>query len=208
MIIYSHASSLEECDYTNDRVRIGESKIFTFCFDVLRIWNNEILKLDDSTKYYLVMMDNNHATSCPNCKKILLSSQELDNKYNFPEWVQNLFKWHSQGIISESEYQDSIKYLVTKGIISKMGDKSHLPETLEEKNQQLNEHQTRLSLAQQTNLYVSHMKFYESDYDAKILNGVLCKKQNNIVTLLADYTNDDTYYDAIFFKLLVIDETR
>ena len=28
----------------------------------------------------------------------------------------------------------------------------------------------------------------------------------NIVTLLADYTNDDTYYDAIFFKLLVIDE--
>jgi hypothetical protein len=197
----------EECDYTNDRVRIGESMVFTLCYDVLRIWNNnKILQLDDSKKYYLVMMDNHQATSCPNCKKILLSSQELDNKYHFPEWVQNLINWHSQGIVSDIEYQNTIKYLVTKGIISKTGDESYLPATLEDKNQKLKEHQARLSLAQQTNLYVSHMKFYESDYDDKILSGVLCKKQNNIVTLSADYTNDDAYYDAIFFKLLVIDE--
>ena len=63
----------EECDYTNDRVRIGESKVFTVCYDVLRIWNNENLNLDDSKKYYLVMMNINQVTSCPNCKKILLS---------------------------------------------------------------------------------------------------------------------------------------
>jgi hypothetical protein len=181
--------------------------VFTLCYDVLRIWNNnKILQLDDSKKYYLVMMDNHQATSCPNCKKILLSSQELDNKYHFPDWVQNLINWHSQGIVSDIEYQNTIKYLVLKGIISKTGDEFNLPATLEDKNQQLKEHQARLSLAQQTNLYVSHMKFYESDYDDKILSGVLCKKQNNIVTLLADYTNDDAYYDVIFFKLLVIDE--
>lgn len=197
----------EECDYTNDRVRIGESMVFTLCYDILRIWNNnKILQLDDSKKFYLVMMTINQATSCPNCKKILLSSQELDNKYHFPEWVQNLINWHSQGIVSDIEYQNTIKYLVSKGIILKTGDESYLPPTLEDKNKQLKEHQARLSLAQQTNLYVSHMKFYESDYDDKILSGVLCKKQNNIVTLLADYTNDDAYYDAIFFKLLVIDE--
>ena len=196
----------EECDYTNDRVRIGESKVFTLCYDVLRIWNNEILNIDESKKYYLVMMNINQATSCPNCKKILLSSQELDNNYHFPEWVQNLFEWHNQGIISDLEYQNSIKYLVAIGIISKIGDKNLLPATLEDKNQQLKEYQALLSLAQQTNLYVSFMKFYESDYDEKILSGVLCKKQNNIVTLSADYTNDDTYYDTIFFKLLVIGE--
>ena len=196
----------EECDYTNDRVRVGQSKVFTVCYDVLRIWNNEILRLDDSKKYYLVMMTINQATTCPNCKKILLSSHEYDDKYHFPLWVQNLFNWYSQGIVSDIEYQNSIRYLVTKGIISKTAEGYNMPATLEEKNQQLKEHQARLSLAQQTNLYVSHMKFYESDYDEKILSGVLCKKQNNIVTLSADYTNDDVYYDAIFFKLLVIDE--
>jgi hypothetical protein len=197
----------EECDYTNDRVRIGESMVFTLCYDVLRIWNNnQILKLDDTKKYYLVMMDNHQATSCPNCIKILLTPQELENKYHFPEWVQNLINWHSQGIISDIEYQNTIKYLVTKGIISKIGDESNIHATLENKNQQLKEHQARLALAQQTNLYVSHMKFYESDYDEKVLSGVLCKKQNNIVTLSADYTNDNANYDAIFFKLLVIDD--
>jgi hypothetical protein len=195
----------EECDYTNDRVRVGESMVFTLCYDVLRIWNNnQILRLEDSKKYYLVMMTINQATTCPNCKKILLSSHEFDNKYHFPEWIQNLFNWHNQGIVSDIEFQSSIKYLLTKGIISKDGD--FIPATLEDKNQQLKEHQARLARAQQTNLYVSHMKFYESDYDEKILSGVLCKKQNNIVTLSADYTNDDAYYDTIFFKLLVIDE--
>jgi len=48
----------EECNYTNDRISIGESKVFTLCFDVLRIWQNEILNLDGKKKYFLVMMDN------------------------------------------------------------------------------------------------------------------------------------------------------
>jgi len=196
----------EECDYTNDRVRIGQSKVFTVCYDVLRIWNNEVLNLDDSKKYYLVMMNNNQATSCPNCKKILLSTPELGHKYQLPEWIQNLVEWHKQGIISDLEYQNSIEYLVAAGIISKAADETHLASSLADKNQQLKEHQARLSLAQQTNLYVSYMEFYESDYDEKILSGVLCKKQNNIVTLSGDYTNDDAYYDAVFFKLLVVDE--
>ncbi len=196
----------EECDYTNDELGIGESKVFTVCYDILRIWNNEVLNLDDSKKYYLVMMNNNWATSCPNCKKILLSSQELYNKYHFPEWVQNLFEWHNKGIISEQEYQDSTEYLVTTGIIYKTADNTNLSIALEDKNRQLKKHQERLALAYQTNLYVSYMRFYESDYDESILSGVTCKKHNSIVTLSGDYTNDDYYYDAIFLKLLVFDD--
>jgi len=75
---------------------------------------------------------------------------------------------------------------------------------LENKNQQLKEHQTRLSLAQQTNLYVSAMSFYETNHPESF-TGVICKKQNNVVTLSGDYTNDDTYYEAVFFKLLLFD---
>jgi hypothetical protein len=76
---------------------------------------------------------------------------------------------------------------------------------MNEKNLQLKEHQARLSLAQQNNLYVSAMNFYESKYSDDF-SGVLCKKQNNIVTLSGDYTNDGVYYQAVFFKLLIFDD--
>ena len=76
---------------------------------------------------------------------------------------------------------------------------------LAEKNMQLKEHQSKLLLAQQTNLYVSSMNFYESKYN-DAFSGVLCKKQNNIVTLSGDYTNDGIYYYTVFFKLILFDE--
>lgn len=196
-----------ECDYTNDRVKMGQSKIFTICFDVLRIWNNEILNMDGTKRYYLVMMDNHHSTSCPNCKKILLSTTDSSQKYPLPSWVQKILKWHKQGIISEQEYQNSIEYLIEKGIITEDPSKKEIQvmSALAEKNMQLKEHQAKLSLAQQTNLYVSSMNFDESKYNDQF-SGVLCKKQNNIVTLSGDYTNDNIYYDALFFKLLLFDD--
>jgi len=207
---YDNLNSRElfnECDYTNDRVINGESKIFTVCYDILRIWNNEVLNLDGTKKYYLVMMDNSRTTSCPNCKKILLSTSDPSQKYYTPSWVQNIFEWHKQGVISDQEYQNSIVYLVERGIITDDTSKKEIQllSTLEEKNMQLKEHQARLSLAQQTNLYVSSINFYESKFSDEF-SGVLCKMQNNIVTLSGDYTNDGIYYDVLFFKLLLFDD--
>ena len=49
------------------------------------------------------------------------------------------------------------------------------------------------------------MSFYETNHSENF-TGVLCKKQNNVVTLSGDYTNEDAYYEAVFFKLLVFDE--
>lgn len=207
-VIYENLESRElfdECDHIHETVKIGQSKVFTICFNVLRIWDNEILTIDGQKKYYIVMMDNQYASSCPNCKKIPLSETSIPStKYSTPRWVQNLFEWHKQGIISEQEFENSIQYLVTRGIISIENEKIQQA-TMNEKNLQLKEYQARLSLAQQNNLYVSAMNFYESKYSDDF-SGVLCKKQNNIVTLSADYTNNDAYYDEIFFKLLVIDE--
>jgi hypothetical protein len=196
----------EECDYVHDSIDIGESKIFTICFDILKIWNKGPLNLDGPKKYYLVMMGNLKSTTCPNCKKILLSTQEHDQKNRFPEWVHNLEKWLKQGIISDQEYQNSIQYLTTKGIISKVGDEPHSTASLANKNQQLKEHQARLTFAQQTNLNVSAMNFYESEFNDEIFSGITCKKQNNIVTLSGDYTSDDYFYQTVFFKLLLFDD--
>jgi hypothetical protein len=50
------------------------------------------------------------------------------------------------------------------------------------------------------------IEFYKSESDDEIFSGVLCKKQNNIVTLSGDYTNDEAHYKAIFFKLLLFDD--
>ncbi len=195
----------EECDWIIERIRIEQSKQITVCYNILRIWNNEALNIDGQKQYYLVMMNNNQATSCPNCKKILLSTSEPTEQYQIPSWVQNLFEWHELGLISNKELEHSIDYLVAVGIIPEDKEKNQTVSTLENKNLQLKEHQARLSLAQQTNLYVSAMSFYETDHSENF-SGVICKKQNNIVTLTGDYTNDDSNYEAVFFKLLVFDE--
>ena len=41
----------EECEWTTERIRQNDSYIFTVCFDILRIWNNEILNLDGQKSY-------------------------------------------------------------------------------------------------------------------------------------------------------------
>ena len=66
------------------------------------------------------MMDNDKSTSCPNCKKIVLSvaKTNFENDKTRPKWIQKIFDWHEQGIISQKELQNSINYLVSKGIIS------------------------------------------------------------------------------------------
>jgi len=122
-----------------------------------------------------------------------------------PDWIQNILEWHKQGLISDQEYQNSIEYLVEMGIITEDAFKKEIQIMLAEKNRQLKVHQANLLLAQQTNLYVSSMNFYESIYSDEF-SGVLCKKQNNIVTLSGDYTNDGIYYYTVFFKLILFDE--
>jgi len=122
-----------------------------------------------------------------------------------PDWIQNILEWHKQGLISDQEYQNSIEYLIETGIITEDAFKKEIQIRLAEKNRQLKDHQANLLLAQQTNLYVSSMKFYESKYNDEF-SGVLCKKQNNIVTLSGNYTNDGIYYYTVFFKLILFDE--
>jgi len=207
-VIYDNLQSrelFEECDWIIERIRIEQSKEITVCYNILRSWNNEVLNIDGEKQYYLVMMNNQQKTSCPNCKKIHLSTLEPTLKYQIPSWVQNLFEWHQLGIISDQEFEYSIEYLVSAGIIPEEKEKIQPVSTLENKNLQLKEHQARLSFAQQNNLYVSAMSFYETNQSENV-SGVICKKQNNVVTLSGDFTNDDAYYEAVFFKILVFDE--
>jgi len=115
----------EGCEWMSDRIQINESRTYNICFDILRKWNNEVLDINSNKNYFLTFMNNQFMTSCPNCKTILLTTDPI-HKYLTPNWVQNIFAWHKQGIISEAEYQNSVEYLIAKGIISEV--------ILEEKN--------------------------------------------------------------------------
>ncbi len=195
----------DECDYTNTLVHRDKSKTLTVCYEVLRIWANEALSLEGNKKYFLVMMDNTQATSCPNCKKELLSfTKPTSLEFDMPPWVENLFSWHARGLISDSDFENSLIYLKERGIVVELNPQ--LPEmTLEQKNQMLKEHQAKLSAAMPYNLYVSASNFYEPRYFDQF-SGVLCRQQNNIVTFSGDYQNADQLYDAIFFKLLLYND--
>ena len=64
----------EDCDDLHARILLNQSKTFTICFDILRRWNNEVLNLNGPKPHYLTLNDNKYYTSCPNCIKILLTS--------------------------------------------------------------------------------------------------------------------------------------
>ena len=157
------------------------------------LWNNEFTAMV-TTSLAQVLEERSDVISI----KVIESS-------SVPDWIQNILEWHKQGLISYQEYQNSIQYLVEMGIITEDAFKKEIQLMLAEKNMQLKDHQAKLLLAQQTNLYVSSMNFYESKYNDEF-SGVLCKKQNNIVTLSGDYTNDGIYYYTVFFKLILFDE--
>ncbi len=156
-------------------------------------WNNEFTAMV-TTSLAQVLEERSDVISV----KVIESS-------SVPDWIQNILEWHKQGLISDQEYQNSIEYLVEMGIITEDAFKKEIQIILAEKNRQLKDHQANLLLAQQTNLYVSSMNFYESKYNDEF-SGVLCKKQNNIVTLSGDYTNEGIYYYTVFFKLILFDE--
>jgi len=196
----------EECDNTKAIVHQNNSRTLTVCYEVLRIWENEALYLDGNKKYFLVMMDNPLGTSCPNCKKEHLSYSKPDIvEFEMPPWVENLFSWYSQGLISEKDFQNSLDFLQEQRIITQIPEVNTEAISLVTKNQMLKEYQAKLSAALNTNLYVSASTFYESKYFDDF-TGMLCRQQNNIVTLSGDYFNEDENFDVIFFKLLLYDD--
>jgi len=64
---------LSECVLLNHTLRINQTKTLSVCFDVRQKWTNQPMDFSGPRKYYLVMMDNKFASSCPNCKSILLN---------------------------------------------------------------------------------------------------------------------------------------
>jgi len=72
-------SELSECVLLNHSLRINQTKTLSVCFDVRQKWTNQPMDFGGPRQYYLVMMDNKFASSCPNCKSIL-----LDNYYKNP----------------------------------------------------------------------------------------------------------------------------
>ena len=74
------------CKYFHDSLLDFETRIYTVCYDVLRRLNIDPVNLDDNRKYFLVLMDNIHSNSCPNCRKFSLSTE--NNEIVFPSQIE------------------------------------------------------------------------------------------------------------------------
>jgi len=122
--------SLFECELLNHYIKINQTKTLSVCFDVKQLWTNQPLDLDGPRLYYVVMMDNKFATSCPNCKYGLLNEYYINpieeseiSDDNIPQniltWLHTLVIWLENSIISEQEFSNAIEFLTEKGIIEK-----------------------------------------------------------------------------------------
>ena len=120
--------SLIECELLNHSLMINQTKTLSVCFDVKQRWTNQPLDLNGTRLYYLVMMDNKFATSCPNCKSVLLNEyyhfptaepkiSEKKIPQNILTWLETLAIWNENSIISSREFSDAIDFLTRKGII-------------------------------------------------------------------------------------------
>ena len=204
-VIYEKMNSRElfnECDQTIDGVETGESMSFTLCYDILKTRSDGGVDLDGSKKYSLVMMDNQQATSCPNCKKILLTKNSEPKTRIMPAWISKLFDWEKRRLISEQEVQNALDYLSRNGVPVSSDKKS--ADRLALKNEEFAKYQNRLSKAYSENLFVSAIQMLEYK-PADRFSGIVCKIQNDVITLDADYTNGIMEYGVVFFRLKVFD---
>ncbi len=206
-VIYEKMNSrelFEECDQTIKTTKPRESLNLTLCYNILKVGNDGGIKIGGQKKYMLVMMDNQQASSCPNCKKIMLTKYFEPDRENFPLWAQRLFDWKEKHLISEMDLQNSLNYLAEIGMSVRSEISAGSDFSLAMKNKELAKYQEILSTAYSRNLFVSAIEIFETKYSDEF-TGAICKKQNNIITLEADYTNDEARYDTIFFRLKIYD---
>jgi len=83
---------LSECVLLNHNLRINQTKTLSVCFDVRQIESNMPLDFEGPRQYYLVMMDNKFATSCPNCISVLLDDyyQSIKEKTKLASQIQTI----------------------------------------------------------------------------------------------------------------------
>jgi hypothetical protein len=155
-------------------------------------------------QYGKITTNNTQSTLCYTCEALTIIDWN-ETKHSMPKWVQSLFGWKEQGLVSETEFQNSLSYLSWKGIID-LKNKTNV-NTLDYKNKQLQKHERMLSEAYNKNLYVSGIEFFEPKH-SESFSMAICKKQNDIVTLDAEYTNNNVNYSAVFFKLLVYNDSK
>lgn len=119
-------SELSECVLLNHNLRINQTKTLSVCFDVRQIESNIPLNFSGPRQYYLVMMDNKFASSCPNCITVLLDDyyQNPMIKTNFSPRLQTSLGIQPEKISCKSGFElifkNSIKYACVKHSTAKI----------------------------------------------------------------------------------------
>ena len=133
--------SLFDCKLLKDSLSKNQTETFSVCFDVRQKWTNQPLQLDGPRLYYLVMMDNKFATSCPNCIVFLLNehyeTQEDSIPKNVLDWLNRLSKWYKAGLVSENEFSNALNYLIQKETIS------YIPDEIKDVSDKINDNSNK-----------------------------------------------------------------
>ena len=109
--------SEEDCPYlVTDAVAPGLSLTRNFCFEIPK---------DTGLGYGIVLYANFFCTtSVEQCQSRIFpfsensdSGEHVVKTEKIPSWVKNIFKWYSEGTISEDEVINAIKFLINQGIV-------------------------------------------------------------------------------------------
>jgi len=102
-------------------------------------------------------------------------SFEKESNPQLPEWIRNTFVWYAEGVVTENEILNSIKYLVENNIIPiQKNQNAELEETIETLSQKIN------SLLDEVNTLNNKIRYLENE-------NTLQKKENvELKTQLAE----------------------
>jgi hypothetical protein len=74
------------------------------------VWNNyfhKAITVTEKDSKVIIPFENN---------SVIIDVKNMD-KYKFPEWIQNIFSWYREGLISEEQMIQTLKFLIEQKII-------------------------------------------------------------------------------------------
>lgn len=225
---YSHSSYIDlnekggsftrdDCPVFTNSIPAGLSSTIKLCFEIPKISN---------LGYGLVLYKNLFCTSSPSiCQSIIIQLNESSSETQvatankIPDWVKNIFKWYSEGTISEEEVLNGMKYLVqnkiieidipqtskssqvdSQSLISQINSLKKQLSDLQDENSKLKDELAAIKNSQQTTK-PSNPSLETSEG----FSNTVCSQDYGIVKMSGKFTNGQTPYETIIFTLGVID---
>jgi len=127
----------------------------------------------------------------------------VDSVQKIPDWVQNTFKWYADGLVSETELINSLKYLIQNKIIVIDTIQEQNSDALLKEIKHLKEENTKLQNE------INQLKASTDSLSLETsssFSGVTCSQDRWGVNFNGKFTNDGNPYGTIYLTFAVLDE--